>query len=243
MPTVISRGAAAARAFGFTGSLSGQLYTQTFTSNGTFTPLPGVTNVTTLVGQGGSAQGDYVDYLSNKLMGQVFNGGSGTGGSGSIPFPYSTITADLYNLIQTFNAGGIQSGYFFNVFYYEMFSSNTYNFTQGGAEDFPYYTYPGTWGVNATGNVLYPGFVDFYNYGEFGNYYMGGAYQQYGSDGTNSSALGYTFPAATLSGSYPNRASQTATPVTYNNVAVTPGTNYPIVVGAGGSVKISFIIP
>lgn len=243
MPTLISRGTASARAFGLTGSNKGQLYTQTFTSNGTFTPMAGVTNIVTLVGRGGTAQGDYQDYLSLKLMGQVYNGDPGSGSSGSIPIPYSDITYGMYNVVQTFNAGGIQSGYFFNVVYFEMFSNNTYNYNAGGSEDFPYYTYPGTWGITATGNVLYPGFVDFYNYGEFGNYYMSGSFQQYGSDGTGSSALGYTFAGATLSGSYPNRATQTATPVTYNNIAVTPGTNYPIVVGAGGSVAISYIIP
>lgn len=240
MPTLISRGAAAARGYGVTGSNSGQLYRETFTSNGTFTPRTGVTNITTLVGQGGSAQGDYPEFYQNFYVTRVLDNGSGSGGA-SLPIPWSTIAAEAVSVYNAFNAGGDQSGFFWDTKWYYFYSNNTYDVTNLGSNNFPYYTYPG-WLIYGTGLVPYPPVGDAY-YGSFGSYAIQGMFQQYGSDGTNSSALGYTFPAATLSGAYPNRPSQAATPVTYNNLAVTPGTGYPIVVGAGGSVQITYIIP
>jgi hypothetical protein len=244
VPTLISRGTAAARAFGFSGSNSGQLYTQTFTSNGTFTPLAGVTNVTTLVGQGGSAQGDYPEFQNWMGISQVIDNGFGTGTS-PLPIPWADIASIPYDVYNTFNAGGDQSGYFYDITRYDFVSNgvtDTYTLVNLGAVNFPYYTYATTWQIGSTGTAPNPPSGLAY-YTDVGEYRIQGMFQQYGNNGTNSSALGYTFPAATLSGSYPNRASQTATPVTYSNIAVTPGTNYPIVVGAGGSVAISYIIP
>ena len=52
-----------------------------------------------------------------------------------------------------------------------------------------------------------------------------------GSTGASSTALGYTFAGG---------AGGAATPVTYNNVAVTSGSSYSIVVPSGGSVTIQY---
>lgn len=240
MPTLISRGTAAARAYGLTGSNKGQLYTQTFTSNGTFTPMTGVTNITTLVGQGGSAQGDYPNFYQNFYVTRVIDENSGSGGSG-LPIPWSTIAAQAVSVYNAFNAGGDQSAFSWDTYWYFFYPDQTYNAINLGSNNFPYYTIPG-WSIFGLGNVPYPPSGDAY-YGSGGSYAIQGSYYEPGSNGTNSSGLGYTFPAATLSGSYPFRPSVAATPVTYNNIAVTPGTNYPIVVGAGGSVAISYIIP
>ena len=50
--------------------------------------------------------------------------------------------------------------------------------------------------------------------------------------GASTTAFGYTFLGGT---------GGAATPVTYNNVAVTPGGSYSIVVPSGGSVSITYI--
>jgi hypothetical protein len=50
--------------------------------------------------------------------------------------------------------------------------------------------------------------------------------------GAPTTAFGYSFPGGT---------GGAATPVTYNNVPVTPGASYSIVVPAGGSVSITYI--
>lgn len=239
MPTLISRGTAAARAFGLTGSSSGQLYTQTFTSNGTFTPLPGVTNVTMLVGQGGSSYGDYQNYKSNAFGATTY---FNFGGSGANPPPlyWSDVGQGCIDAAAQMNLGGDQTPYSFLVGSWETYVGDSWTASTYLA-NFPYVTVAGTWVANTFGAATNPpsGTVGTNN----GVYRVDGQYIEYGSGGTNSSALGYTFFGAPLIGTYPNATGQAATPSTYNNVAVTPGTGYPIVVGAGGSVSISFIIP
>lgn len=249
MPTLISRGTAAARAFGLTGSNSGQLYTQTFTSNGTFTPMPGVTNVVTLVGQGGSSVGDYAaffpeDYAYTYLQ-KTIPGGGGT----PLPLDYATVATSITDIVNTCNAGGIQTIYhdYGGGGYeeYTIYADNTYAFTPSAKFPFTAFMYAGSWGVVTSGGLPNPpsGSITDYASSLQGYYHAAGIYQAYGNDGSASTALGQTFPGAVLTGSYPNRTGTAATPATYNNVAVTPGTNYPIVVGTGGSVAISYIIP
>lgn len=247
MPTVISRGAAAARAFGFTGSSSGQIYTQVFTSNGTFTPLPGVTNVTTLYGRGGSSTSDSTANFPGDYAYNIVSVGSGTGGT-PLPLDLATIGQDIVDIVNTCNAGGMQTIYHnwggsgYDI--WEVLVDDTYRYTAGTKYAFTSYMVAGTWSVY-TNTLPNPpsGTITSYATTPDGYYHAVGQYIAGGSEGTNSSALSYTFPGATQVGTYPTATGQSATPATYNNIAVTPGTNYPIVVGAGGEVRISFIIP
>lgn len=62
-----------------------------------------------------------------------------------------------------------------------------------------------------------------------------------GSVGTASTGLGKTFPGGTLSGTEPYRTAVAAPTTTFTNVAVTPGSSYPIVVPAGGSITLSYV--
>ena len=236
MPTLISRGTASARAFGLTGSSSGQLYTQTFGSNGTFTPMAGVTNVVTLVGRGGSSTSDYPTFGQFQCTVEANIAGTGPNPP---PLAWSTVAADIYTAGAQMNVGGDQTGYLFNLGSFGTYADQTWYGTTYQTS-FDYFTVAGTWTVEAfnapvppSGNVGYAQ----------GLYRAQGTYIAPGSGGTNSSALGYSFPAAQQVGSYPNATGQSAATFTYNNIAVTPGTNYPIVVGGGGVVQISFIIP
>lgn len=248
MPTLISRGTAAARAFGLTGSSSGQLYTQTFTSDGTFTPMAGVTNVVTLVGRGGSSTSDAPASFPDFYAVNEVSPGGGSGGT-PLPLSYSTIAQDISDIVNTCNAGGFQtiyhnwSGSSFDSWY--ILPDDTYLYYPAAKYEFSAYMVAGSWSIQTTGSVPNPpsGSINSRASALYGTYHAAGQYIAGGSAGTNSSALGYTFAGASQVGTYPNATGQAATPVTYNNVAVTPGTGYPIVVGAGGSVAISFIIP
>lgn len=248
MPTLISRGTAAARAFGLTGSNSGQLYTQTFTSNGTFTPLPGVTNVVALVGRGGSSTSDAPAVFPDFYAVNEVTSGGGSGGT-PLPLSYSTIAQDISDIVSTCNAGGFQTIYHnwigssFDT--WVIFSDNTYVYNSATKYAFTSYMVAGSWSIQTTGGVPNPpsGSINSYASATYGTYHATGQYIAGGSAGANTTALGYTFSGASQVGTYPTATGQAATPVTYNNVAVTPGTGYPIVVGAGGSVSISFIIP
>lgn len=247
MPTVISRGAAAARAFGFTGSSSGQIYTQVFTSNGTFTPLPGVTNVTTLYGRGGSSTSDFQTSFPGDYAYSIVNPASGSGGT-PLPLDYATVAQSITDIVNTANAGGIQTIYHdYGGGGYEIWDINpddTYTLNPSTKFPFTAYMVAGTWSV-FTNTLPNPptGSIISYATSPDGYYHAVGQYIQAGVEGTNSSGLSYTFAGATQVGTYPTATGQAATPATYNNIAVTPGTNYPIVVGAGGEVRISFIIP
>lgn len=249
MPTLITRGTAAARAFGLTGSSSGQLYTQVFTSNGTFTPPPGMTNVVTLVGQGGDSIGDYMAAFPSDYAYTYLYKSSGSPGGTPLPLSYATVATTITDIVNTCNAGGIQTIYHDygggGYEYYTVWADNTYTFTNSTKFPFTAFMYPYSWGVEAAGGLPVPpsGSIANYTFSPEGYYHAVGLYQAAGSDGPNSTALGQTFPGATLTGTYPTRTGGPATPATYNNIAVTPGTAYPIVVGAGGSVSISYIIP
>ena len=249
MPTLISRGTAAARAFGLTGSSSGQLYTQTYTSNGTFTPMTGVTNVVTLVGQGGSSSSDAPALFPDDYAITETSQSSGTPGGTPLPLAYADIASYLVNnIINVCNAGGIQTIYHTATGSsndrYVVYPDNTYVFIAATSYPFTAYMYPGTWSLTGAGLPVPPsGSITSYASTPSGYYHATGTYQAAGAPGANSTALGQTFAGASQVGTYPTATGQAATPVTYNNLAVTPGTGYPIVVGAGGSVSISYIIP
>ena len=247
MPTLISRGTAAARAFGLTGSSSGQLYTQTFTSNGTFTPMAGVTNVVTLVGQGGSSSSDFQTALGDNVQFNSLEKALNITLSGpySLPLDYITLAQPVIDIVNQCNAGGMQTFAYSPNDYWTTYYNDTYD-TNAGPQPatFSAYTIAGTWSVTASG-LPFPatGSVTSWASAPTGYYKPSGQYIAAGSAGGNSSALGYTFPGAAQAGTYPNATGQSATPVTYSSIPVTPGTNYPIVVSSGGYVSISFIIP
>jgi hypothetical protein len=62
-----------------------------------------------------------------------------------------------------------------------------------------------------------------------------------GSVGSASTGLGKTFPGGTLTGTEPYRTAVAPSTTTFNDVAVTPGVSYPIVVPAGGFITLSYV--
>lgn len=244
MPTLITRGVASAKAFGLTGTNKGQLYTVLFTSSGTFTTMPGLTTISQLTGQGQASSGDY-QTTSGQLRYSFAQslGGAGPGGF-VLPFQWSGLYDKAAAVVSTLNSGGDHS---IDPLYAERYDLYNTPYAQWdpeslGIEFFPYWTVAGTWSVGNTGNAPLPAVGDG-NYGVNGGYYAQGDYIAPGSAGANTTALGYTFNGASLVGSYPNRTGQAAAVTTYNNVSVTPATEYPIVVAPGGYVQLTFIGP
>lgn len=243
MPTLISRGAASAKAFGLTGTNKGQLYTVLFTSSGTFTTMPGLTTISQLTGQGQASSGDY-QTTSGQVRYSFAQSLGGSGGVFALPFRWSELYNFAANVVGTLNSGGDHSGDVLFADRYDLYNSPSPKFDPEslGIEYFPYWTVAGTWSVGSTGDAPLPAVGDAY-YGVNGGYYAQGDYIAPGSAGANTTALGYTFNGASLVGTYPNRTGQAAAVTTYNNVSVTPATEYPIVVAPGGYVQLTFIGP
>lgn len=237
MPTIATRGGASAKGYGFAG-VDLNLTTVTFTSSGTWTAPVGVTTLVAVIGQGQGGTGDYQGGITIAQV-SVVNSASGSGAN-SLPITaaagYNTakICANVYT------AGGYQLAYHAVERQFTFYASNTFSFSDTlpygtGATLFPYYLVAGTWtygGSPMSGNLTYPGSFSYAASGDV-------IYPGYGGD--SASAFGYTFPGGGVSGSYPNATGDAAAPVTYTNVAVTPGNSYSISVPSGGSVIIQYL--
>lgn len=235
MPTIVTRGGASARGFGFAGKAL-NLVTVTLTSSTTWVAPVGVTNLVAVIGQGGSSTSDYQGGISVANV-SVSNSASGSGAN-NLPISASSAYNTANICASVFNAGGYRNAS--NAFEREFtfYSNNTFAWTDSnpwGSGTFPYYLVAGTWGLTGSplsGNLSYPGSF---------SYAASGDVIYPGSAGSNTTAFGYTFSGASQVGSYPNATGQSATPVTYTNVAVTPGNSYSVTVASGGSVIIQYL--
>lgn len=236
MPTIATRGGASAKGYGFAG-VDLNLTTVTFTSSGTWTAPVGVTTLVAVIGQG---QGGTGDYQGSATFSQTTITNSASG-SGANSLPISGAAAGNLATASTavFNAGGYVLNTTIQTRAFTFFPTNTYNssnsYPSGTSGYYPYYFVAGTWtaqGGPYSGNV---------SYGSSGYYYSTGDIIYPGYGGDSASAFGYTFPGGGVSGSYPNATGDAATPVTYTNVAVTPGNSYSISVPSGGSVTIQYL--
>jgi len=237
MPTIITRGAASARGYGFSQASSGagSLQTVTFTSSTTWVAPAGVTNLVAVIGAGGPSSDDAPGGISVASV----NVGNSVSGSGANNLPISAAAAyNTANICASiYNAGGYQSAVHAFDRDFTFYSNNTFSWTDSnpwGSGTFPYYLVAGTWGLAGSplsGSLGYPGSFGYAAVGEV--IFPGGP-------GGTTTAFGYSFPGASQVGSYPNASGIPATSVTYNNVAVTPGNSYPITVASGGSVVIQY---
>lgn len=237
MPTIVTRGAASARGFGFAGK-GLNITEQTFTSSTTWVAPAGVTNLVAVIGRGGSSTSDYQGGISVANV-SVSNSASGSGAN-NLPVSYSSVANTASICASVFNAGGYRQATYAldRAFTFYAGSPATFSWSDTfpyGTGTFPYYLVSGTW--NWTGSPL----SGTLTYGSSASYYAYGDVIYPGSAGSNTTAFGYTFSGASQSGSYPNATGQSATPVTYTNVAVTPGNSYSISVASGGSVTIQYL--
>lgn len=224
MPTLISGGAASGKGFGLTNS-SLTLTTTTFTSNGTWVAPAGVALVIALTGKGqdGTAgywteiytsDGGYVSYVERSAPAGI---------SSSTIEGRAQTEWDKFPTVHDPNGGTVS----WTLWYYSNNQTNQY--TRSGL-----IRLKSGFSKTKTGN----GWGTTYTTPPVGNdvSYRVGNMEEYvnPTTGANSSALGYTFNGG---------VAVPATPVTYNNVAVTPGNSYSIVVPSNGYVTIQYLAP
>lgn len=239
MPVTTRLAVTSSRAFGeFASSLT--LTTVTFTANGTWTAPTNVSLVTTLYGKGSDGVSDSTAPASADPIFRLFFGASGStfGSPPPLPTDYNTIYGYLVSAANQINTGG--SG----VVSYSIPGFGNLSVASNGNWNsyftpvpnyFPGYAVANTatinWALPTSGAISWvgPGNVQYNGSVSFTAYY-------YGNAGSDSTALGYTFPG----GAYVAPTGYPATPATYTNVSVTPGASYSIVVPSGGQVQISY---
>lgn len=229
MPTLISRGAASAKAFGLTnGSLN--LTTTTFTSNGTWVAPAGVALVLVLSGRGQ----DGSPYLAPFYP--IF-GASSNPGSLSNPPPatwddvYGRASASRSSFASRIGLSGpssVETSYLINVNpsgYWQPYSNSI--------DDYSGYTIDSVGSIvvavgspSTTGTITYGAGFNAWNFEV--------VLIVPGFLGASSTAISQTFPGGN---------GGPAPVTTFNNIAVTPGASYPIVVAPGGYVTIQYLAP
>ncbi|MDQ1834669.1 hypothetical protein [Massilia scottii] len=214
-----------ARRSGFYGKRARTPMTATFTSSGTWTAPASTTMVDSLIGKG--SNGGAAPLLSASTTVATVFWYIGSGGSNAGTYDWASATNSAIAQRNAINAGGSPSYTFYNI---SQHSNNTYTVATAG------YSLSGVVAGSAT--ISYePGWLS------SGNIAGGGSAQSwsatvswnyYGSptNGSNSTALGYTFAGGISGGVAPTS--------THYNITVIPGNGYSIVVPPGGSVTINY---
>lgn len=231
MPTLISRGAASAKAFGLTnGSLN--LTTTTFTSNGTWVAPAGVALVIVLSGRGQDGSPTPYNYTTQYWASPSVNTQSNP--------PY--LTWDTLYTLATSNqsvigsyVGGYGPSSFLAATGFFIGTGDTWNQYVDNYENFSGLIVDSVGGITtegytqSSGNVVRSSLVSGVNGFRFViNFTIPGFL------GSSSTGLGQTFPGGN---------GGPAPVTTFNNIAVTPGASYPIVVAPGGYVTIQYLAP
>jgi hypothetical protein len=218
MPKLSSFSGLSSRGFGEFGTTL-TLTTVTFTSSTSWTAPPGVTNLITASGRGSNGQSDY--YQSSNVSGVIVQPLMVSAVLG--PLDWSTPYSDCQTMVNDVNAGGtgprvVTPGF---TTYYYISSSNLY---VRALVSNPSYQVNGPAvlinqnGSPTSGTVTYAAVSA--NQGVFlcnvDVLYPGPA-------GTASTGFGETFPGGSSSGG-------TAPITVFNNVSVSPGTSYSIVI-------------
>lgn len=187
--------------------------TVTFTSNTTWVAPSGVNLVNSAIGKGT----DSTTSTNNSTVVSVVYHSSGTAGSGSVD--WGSVQGLAEAAADDINDDGSAS---FSRFTIQAYPDATNTVVETV--------------VNIGGAVLTSAFANF-----TGGWMTSGAITASGTsrvtydkitEGTASTAFGDTFPGGTGGGVAPV--------TTFNNIAVTPGASYPIVVPTGGTVQIIY---
>lgn len=225
MPTLITRGAASAKAFGFAGL---NPVSVTFTANGTWVAPNNVTKVN-MSGKGSDGVSDtwaYRDIVNASL--------NGSGGPYTNPpylqysYVYGLVTAQLSSI----NSSTLQRTVSTTDYYWFLDTSNNYS---NPTTVYNGYTIRGTAVVVGYGSAATSGNVT-YSPNNFAIWAINVEVLYPGGPGADATGLGKTFPGGAYSGGTGYPASTT----TFTNVTVTPGASYSIVVPSGGSITISY---
>lgn len=228
MPTLTSRGAASARGFGLLGAAPLNLQTATFTSSSTWTAPAGVTNLIVLTGAGGTGTPFSEGWYSGNLGTAAYSyETSSTGGSIELTPTYQQVTDYANSVLAQINSST---------------ADRTVTWVQ-----YVYYTNPTTYKTTIDAPYISRRIrgTATKSYGPWDN--SSGQYVLGIGNGWGMAAEIYSSEAATTGGtttafgnSYAGGDGGAATPVTTNNVAVTPGQAYAISVASGGYVTFQY---
>lgn len=221
MPTIISRGAGSASGFGFGSGRAATLQTVTFTSSGTWVAPVGVALVTTLSGVGQSGSPAYWgDFQPGSSQSVSYVETSAPSGISSATIE-SRAQAEWDKLPTSYTPDGVYASWTLWYYYVNRVDQYAREGVVRVKNGFSKTKIGNGWGTTYT---TPPSSSRNYAAGNLEEYYAA-------STGENASALGYTFPGG---------VGGPATGATYNNVTVTPGTGYSIVVPSGAAVTIQY---
>lgn len=218
MPKLSSFSGLSSRGFGEFGTTL-TLTTVTFTSSTSWTAPAGVTNLTTVSGRGSNGAADY--YVNDTVAYIEVRPLNATAVLG--PLDWSTAYSDAQTLVNNTNSGGSgprTASPGFPATYY-VNSSNLYFKALGTSQS---YQVNGTAvlqnynGSPTSGTVLYTDLLI-----SIGSFLCNIDVLNIGPAGTASTGFGQTFPGGAASGG-------TAPITVFNNVSVSPGTSYSIVI-------------
>ena len=212
-----------------------RLVTQTFTTSTTWVAPSSVRLLTTLVGEGADGTPGYWEGLYTTLHEVIRTADTGS----SATLDWGPLYSSSQAAISALNSGGAGPRFapsgIPEVFYFINSTDNYFpgaNYT--GYLDGKYIRGTATLGVFGSpltsGQVLYSQLNS-----SFTGWYIDGTMEVYrdGTNGAPTTGFGYTFPGG---------VEGPASPVTYNNVTVTPNASYVLNVPAGGSIVISYYV-
>ena len=201
---------------------SRKLEIQTLTSGPWVAPA-GVTNLDSVTGEGadGTTGGVSTDTYPAMSVGYSSTG-SGATNDGNEWSNFQHVAGNAANVINNSNGSG-------------SFQSGSYTKYANGTGDLSV--------SNVAFSNAIPGTASSYNSGSWetsgpigpgdgGQSLVTWNYNTAGSAGSDTTGFGRTFPGGA--------AGVNAVPATYNNVAVSPGTSYPLSIPAGGSITITY---
>lgn len=201
-----------------------QLTTRTFTANATWTAPVTTSRIESAVGRG--ADGSPSTPQQRQVMvTSLSSPSSGTGPSPAGSYDWNTLQGGGGIAANKLNAGG--SGIVINTANLAIYPNGTFSYTTGSTT-ISDNVIAGSASVVQSGGWRTSGAI---SYGEQGNENVNYSYAGGSTNGADTTAFGKTFPGG-IAGP--------ATTTTFNNVAITPGATYNIVVPAGGSVTITY---
>jgi hypothetical protein len=215
---------------------SSNFVVQTFTANTTWVAPATVTKVLNASGYGGAASPDTASSAF------AYVGTAAPGGGGTNP-PYAQ-WGDLYS--EALSAlSAIQSNSGTNLI---SFPRRTYFVNPNEFWRVSITTFYNIWVVGDSGSIAdfngptpTSGDMTYASVsGSPGWIVTANNTRSLGSNGPAATAFGNTFPGGTLGGTIPYRTVVAPVVTTYTNIAVTPGTSYPIVVPSGGSITLIY---
>lgn len=203
-----------------------ELVTETFTSNATWIAPLGTSSLVSLVGEGQDGTPESTDTREASAQVDSVTGYSSGSGVTAGALSWGDFQADNTNAYNAINGGG--SGKEAGVVYDGYPGTNTYNIS---LYDVVYSNaVAGTASIVTSEGWKTSGAVLAGDYG-FSHISYTQTYTIAATTGADTVGFGKTFPGG---------VGGPASPVTYNNVAVTPGASYSLTIPSGGSITITY---